>query len=196
MGKFKLGDRVRRIDESHFPLGFGRIGEEYQVLGVEQGGIVVVDGYAAASVDSFELVRAPLKLEAGKYYRTRDGRKVGPMEFHSDVGLIEKLGDGRIWSTNGEFVGSPERDVDLIAEWVDEPKKGEPAPMVLRDGKIFFEISTSGPSRVIRQLVKTKQGYGFEIARQGGYVWVDTGSTAPLTLKAADVVLADVQVAA
>ena len=65
-----------------------------------------------------------MKLEVGKYYRTRDGRKVGPLQpsdsgdaggyYIKDYGLIKP--DGRFgygyygWSS----------DLDLVAEWVDE----------------------------------------------------------------------------
>lgn len=72
-----------------------------------------------------------MKLEVGKYYRTRDGRKVGPLQpsdngdaggyYIKDYGLIKP--DGRFgygyygWSS----------DLDLVAEWVDEPEQ-KPLP--------------------------------------------------------------------
>jgi len=70
-----------------------------------------------------------MKIEAGKYYRTRDGRKVGPMkgEFgyctSQEHGSKEWRGDGKYW--NGEGSG---RDWDLIAEWTDKPANEAPKP--------------------------------------------------------------------
>jgi len=67
-----------------------------------------------------------LKIEAGKFYRTRDGRKVGPIERMR--GLDPYVWRGRIdgafrssslWQESGlnspKF--SPESDLDLVAEW-------------------------------------------------------------------------------
>jgi len=63
-----------------------------------------------------------MKIEAGKYYRTRDGRKVGPMaradnewaQFYSkDCGLY--FADGTFGS--GETTRCP--NLDLIAEWTE-----------------------------------------------------------------------------
>ena len=65
-----------------------------------------------------------MKLEVGKYYRTRDGRKVGPLrktalhdvpyEYHgkwyTEYGMCE-----------GVMKGERLPDCDIIAEWSDEP---------------------------------------------------------------------------
>lgn len=62
-----------------------------------------------------------IKLEAGKYYRTRDGRKVGPMRNDSGLSLYQ-------WDCNhtSQFYDDFGRaddgsEYDLIAEWTDEP---------------------------------------------------------------------------
>lgn len=64
-----------------------------------------------------------VKLEKGKYYRTRDGRKVGPMvmnfvskthPFSCQNGYIYKV-DG------GYLIENHEHVFDIIAEWGDEP---------------------------------------------------------------------------
>lgn len=62
-----------------------------------------------------------IKIEAGKYYRTRDGRKVGPIEQNGFAELHiwrEKLGDGNSWRYDGGHNSEPSQD--LIAEWTDE----------------------------------------------------------------------------
>ena len=71
-----------------------------------------------------------LQIEAGKYYRTRDGRKVGPMVFCGEwedefPWCPERLGG--CYSDTGvrQNIFKP----DLIAEWTDEP--AQPAPLDL-----------------------------------------------------------------
>lgn len=58
-----------------------------------------------------------VKIEEGKFYRTRDGRRVGPM-----IPFREKFygvgGDGYMWTNSGNEYGH-KRHLDLISEWVD-----------------------------------------------------------------------------
>lgn len=61
------------------------------------------------------------KIEAGKFYRTRDGRKVGPMEDSGDSLYPWKDGENA-WMKDGHFLTrSIESADDLVSEWVDEP---------------------------------------------------------------------------
>lgn len=68
-----------------------------------------------------------LKIEAGKYYRTRDGKKVGPMgerwPAHFKSGRWGVYGVSRQWNDEGrmwsEYGGAT--DGDLVAEWRDGP---------------------------------------------------------------------------
>lgn len=69
----------------------------------------------------------PFTIEPGKYYRTRGGRKVGPMT----------IGSGSIWPWNGQFedgfIGAywhegrlfskGQSSYDLIAEWTGTPSE-------------------------------------------------------------------------
>ena len=74
-----------------------------------------------------------MKIEEGKCYRTRDGRKVGPMrgvtgDFvadHEDFDL-----HNHVWTPNGTqwwVKDGDKKKLDLIAEWTDEPE-AEPTP--------------------------------------------------------------------
>lgn len=72
-----------------------------------------------------------MKIEVGKFYRTRDGQKVGPMEENDDgdygeYTFIGALGAANLTFTADGFYIVPEQeyDFDLIAEWVDEPVVG------------------------------------------------------------------------
>lgn len=176
MGKFKIGDRVRCIDDGGTDCV--KSGQEYDVADVDGPYIYVREDGEEHGMYAyrFELVAPPLKIESGKFYRTRDGRKVGPMES-------DNWGDGYPWtdgerwySGNGAWIESEESEHDLIAEWHDTPS----SPVATQVDAIAEEY---GPAPT-RTLVKTGQGYGYELARFGDYVWVDTGKTAPITLRA------------
>jgi hypothetical protein len=61
----------------------------------------------------------------GRYYKTRDGRKVGPMfptgDF-DDKWTARSTGiDLPHWHDNGSHYSGSIRDTDLIAEWQDGP---------------------------------------------------------------------------
>lgn len=62
-----------------------------------------------------------MKIEEGKYYRTRNGRKVGAMKpsGHEDCPWIAVRGDGQAWEDDGTGVSGTDSP-DLIAEWVDD----------------------------------------------------------------------------
>ncbi|WP_421505576.1 ribosomal protein L7/L12 [Brucella pseudogrignonensis] len=131
---FKVGDRVRVIKTDLFRQGT-RVGDIGFVTR-SSGNLVsfdlhhetsgVIDQLAIEPWKCIEL--APLKIEAGQYYRTRDGRKVGPMEawcfggWYSD--RAERPLNGGIWLDDGtaKYAGAKDSP-DLIAEWIDEPVK-------------------------------------------------------------------------
>lgn len=72
-----------------------------------------------------------LTLEAGKYYRTRDGRKVFVVgfgdpflnrPFYEVLGRIQGVDSPRSWNAMGFHINGCESGADLVAEWV-EPKR-------------------------------------------------------------------------
>lgn len=64
----------------------------------------------------------PIKIEAGKCYRTHDGERVGPMEYFNDY-FARWPGDPheRLW-VRGDGACSSSRS-GITAEWSDEPEK-------------------------------------------------------------------------
>lgn len=59
-----------------------------------------------------------MKLEVGKYYRTRSGEKVGPIHvakkpYRDDLYQYGKT----VWYENGKFHTDDEHPLDLTAEW-------------------------------------------------------------------------------
>lgn len=121
-----------------------------------------------------------LKIEAGRYYKTRDGRKVGPM-VRDDWGDGQPWTDGERWyCEDGQWERSEINDNDLIVEWQETTNVGAQVDTLAEEyGPVVASNDTPE-----RKLVRTGQGYGYELARFGDYVWVDTGKTAPITLRA------------
>lgn len=67
-----------------------------------------------------------LQLEEGKCYRSRDGRKFGPvrhrgrgLEFNFPWDIDEETDES--WADSGAMWDGAESDGDLIAEWTDDP---------------------------------------------------------------------------
>ena len=61
-----------------------------------------------------------MQIEAGKYYKTRDGRVVGPMKKWGDYYAADLDGADRLWWENGDHGASavinvPERDLIVLA---------------------------------------------------------------------------------
>lgn len=62
-----------------------------------------------------------MQIEEGKFYRTRDGRKVGPMEVYDGDGFSFCSG-GRTYNSYGGFYSMGISDKDLVSEWSDTPQ--------------------------------------------------------------------------
>lgn len=94
------------------------------VRGISTGGAKYHANLEPLSVAAPAQPAATLKIEAGRYYRTRDGRKVGPMEpaKYSDgwYDAATRVTSQR-WEKDGTFIPGELSLLDLIAEWVDEP---------------------------------------------------------------------------
>jgi hypothetical protein len=133
----KVGERVRYVAS----YGTQAAGKEAVVLKVgEHGGVqvrlVVTGAVHTESPSSLEpIIDAPvaeqpaaLKIEAGRYYKTRDGRKVGPMVIHDGYASGNEIGGSpdRVFYLSGVHGGRYVKripDMDLIAEWVDPRAK-------------------------------------------------------------------------
>ena len=74
-----------------------------------------------------------LKIEAGKFYRTRDGRKVGPMQrrddqdyFPFDINSHVHPHDSDIQRQLWQEDGTGDEGLHIIAEWTDTPDTTTP----------------------------------------------------------------------
>ena len=75
-----------------------------------------------------------LKIEAGKYYRTSGGHRVGPMKpsGHPKWPWIVVEGDGNSWRNDGSEIGYTGFG-DLIAEWHGD----QPAHIITHEGRTY-----------------------------------------------------------
>ncbi|KAB2679763.1 hypothetical protein [Brucella pseudintermedia] len=185
---FKVGDRVK-VGGDH-PYILSNNNTTGKIIGGNNGRRgeweVQLDNYGGSlsfKTDELKRLSSPLTIETGKFYRTRDGRKVGPMDGWTSDQFRERAGDGRYWTVDGIGHGEAKGE-DLIAEWVDEPSSNDNQPVAeQQEGSVFIDVSKAGPSQLHLakgRLVKINQGYGFELARYGDYVWVDTGKKQPV----------------
>lgn len=67
-----------------------------------------------------------LQIEAGKFYVTRGGEHMGPVEHNGDLRYPFVFG-GLTWTADGVWCIGDVDDLDLVAEWV-EPDAVQPAP--------------------------------------------------------------------
>lgn len=136
MAKFKVGNRVKTHGNYSFDPGLGVVvktdGDDLyyvDVEGEEGPGIDPGWAYNGRHLAAVAGATAALTIEAGKFYKTRDGRKVGPVyrgwednehwpfKSTSHKGMYYKK-DG--FSCPGNAHDHKDDD-DLVAEWIDEP---------------------------------------------------------------------------
>lgn len=97
------------------------------VDGIRTGGAKYIENLEPVLTTSTPEKPATLKIEAGKFYKTRDGRKVGPMArwSYSVEHPWEQQGGSSVFTKGGDIWrddGTREYDVPpLITEWIDEP---------------------------------------------------------------------------
>ncbi len=132
MAKFKVGDRVRF--KKSYPTSVA--GCEAVVVAVTNWGIQVDTPSYARSTESPDSLEPAITIEVGKFYRTRNGSKAGPMRVSNCFGydfiatVVGETGN-RIFQSDGshgsEIIGNKQH-LDLIAEWIDEPASNDNAP--------------------------------------------------------------------
>lgn len=202
MGKFKVGDRV-------IAKGRGYGGGEHEGKVVEIDDTIALvefsdgwsgghDGGRGDNVKNRwnflhrDLRQAPLKLEAGKFYKTRDGRKVGPMQRHAWAsGYFEmpaKL-TSQSWYEDGSYIKGLTSQLDLISEWI-EPKVNVAAQVDTLSDEYGRGSVTPAPSNDNVAKPKFKVGDRVENLRGSkdyigakGTIIEDDGSTMPYKIK-------------
>lgn len=149
----KVGDRVRVIDPTLLRYDTP-IGAEGVVTKVGQGDHFDIDlthptdGVINQWVSARDVEPVPpLTISAGRFYRTRDGRKVGPIVVAQGDGepWPTKTADGELWfrangySCPGSIHLHRDED-DLVAEWV-EP---EPEPVAVAEATATLTLESGG----------------------------------------------------
>ncbi len=87
----------------------------------------------------------PFKIEVGKFYRTRDGHRVGPITTVDDCEGVRFYVEGvGLYFADGTFgYGDKCRceSYDAIAEWVDEAPPPEPTPATTKPSVDWSQIA-------------------------------------------------------
>jgi len=136
-------------------------------------------GFLARELEpsSSEGCSSAFKLEAGKFYKTRDGRKVGPAFVSGDVATFGSKSNhaSAVWSDDGRSSHRDDKtslkDNDIIAEWIDEPvvASNDNAQPKFKVGDRVRFVQTYGLPRVrgkIAEVVSTS-GWGIQISLPG-----------------------------
>ena len=112
----------------------------------------------------------------GKYGRTRDGRKVGPMTWISSISQFAgKIDDAlHFWRDPSEAKGFPPRPLDLISEWV-EPEATltmrEGGSYVAKDGEIWTDAKWRGDEKISIWDLKGSDGKASPFYDDGSFFW-------------------------
>jgi hypothetical protein len=117
MAKFKVGDKVRRVQKSYWPEDFGRVGKVYLVLDVNPiGYIQVITGKPHAAPEAFELVEEAMdltKIEKPFGLLDNDTQQAlkahgGPYEFFSYGGW--QPNDNPAWASGNTYRVQPQSE--------------------------------------------------------------------------------------
>ena len=107
-----------------------------------------------------------MKLEVGKYYRTRDGRKVGPIYLagreesgHPWQCKSTSKEGAPCWTSEGLIGWKPVGKSDLIAEWTDEPETGTLAELNVKPGDVVEFVKGCHWWKDGKQYVCDSKGY-------------------------------------
>lgn len=131
MGKFKKGDRVRCVHGTGTARiaavrSDGRVQATWDTGGASTEWWESSDWDLIAPVAEQPAAPATLVIEAGRYYKTRDGRKVGPAKLaeYPSGPCKWTLHDTWMYQDDGTAGLISAYDPDLIAEWI-EPQAAE-----------------------------------------------------------------------
>lgn len=212
MGEFKKGDviRAKRDINGFFDKGANyriakKIGQNFVLTDNDEPELKDAKHHTNLSwlIENFELVT--LKIEAGKFYKTRDGRKVGPMvedKWHDrrygwTVAHVFNAEYGKAWRGDGAFhpdVGT-QHGADLIAEWIDEPAAKASNDNTTPKFKAGDRISGNAPAWGMVTGTITAfdnssptQAYMIRDDKSGHTMWVDNYSIKPATPTAISIV--------
>ncbi|MDH0369044.1 hypothetical protein [Brucella anthropi] len=131
---FKVGDRVRVLSDDLPWASADEVGTVQNVNTRDRDCFVKFETERMGGHtwyvrwDNLELAPS-LTIETGKFYRTRDGRKVGPYEHSfSNIWIAGKGNHSTARFADGRVSHHHESTGDLIAEWIDEPAGNDNAP--------------------------------------------------------------------
>ena len=131
-----------------------------------------------------------MKLEVGKYYRARNGEKVGPLVVYEDSKLFTEPSKSMLFYCHNGVRWSGDRAWDLISEWEDEMK-------ITMDGKYAYRkdpytqvriLCVDRPCGVHPVVVMDDDGtFSFHTANGSSYASIFSRDLVPLQEKLPEV---------
>lgn len=166
-------------DYSHINKGSVWVDSNGTTVKVDQTGKMI--GYVqskgtryVSTIEDFLKLHKPFRLEEGKFYRTRYGRKMGPVKYRSanDTFYIDIR---FIWFPDGSFYQGMESVHDLIAEWVEIETETEPE-FRLEVGKFYRRRDGEkvGPMKLFKGLDGISMST--ELFTSNGEIWHPKGN--------------------
>jgi hypothetical protein len=122
-------------------LGWTTFGMSTRTASWNEAGIVSTGGKDAGhGIDIVAPWIEPIKLEVGKSYITKDGRKATITRTdtaHCCCGgtVVNDSLPGRTYAIDGEYIGGPDRGLDIVATWVEPCKFHINKSYKTRDGR-------------------------------------------------------------
>jgi hypothetical protein len=110
-----------------------------------------------------------LTIQAGKYYRTRDGRKVGPIEENGKATLYvwrDQLGSCDFWRYDGRHHSQPA--LDFIAEWT-KPMTNPPHIIQSANGRVYDLTALETPFGLLPEDVQA----ALKVWPHGLSIWIE-----------------------
>jgi hypothetical protein len=187
MSKFKIGDRVRDVSPHGPGLGHGAgtiVGREHDTWVIDWDATPY--GRINWHDDQIEHLTQPLTIIEGRYYKTRDGRKVGPARRQREwflFGDYSYCPDGKRMALSAE-VSETSGDT-IIAEWQDGPVVTETVKRIVPG--VYGRVRV-GAENYDGQHVGNGIGLSF-VTRDGGPVNMGNAALNAPELRAAAAVL-------
>jgi hypothetical protein len=104
-----------------------------------------------------------MNIEEGKFYRSNDGRKVGPispaMYPNGDFRWTAPQGGPYLWQASGVYGDNRDENLDLVAEWLDGPVRLVTSKVIVPGiyGRVY--VGTSYDDN-LRNIGITREGEG------------------------------------
>lgn len=181
-----MSNKIEGVPEGWELVGIRRAKKgEYSV----QGGTPEAKQWEFDSVSVYPIIRKlpePLKVEAGKFYKQRDGVVIGPIVKMAGGGMwpwtVEGKRRGDQWNDSGKRCLDGYEHTDLVEEM--------PAPIKIEEGKYYRQADGKVVGPMHKWDRSTSDQYNW--TQKGGGVWNIEGERYSPSMRATGNIVAEV----